>query len=327
MHVYSVNLHVYVAFLYCCFDLVSFEGIPSEKAKNYITQRKLASPQRNFSHIYNAVEFKKMPPKPATAQESPVKKLVELAKTLQFAWFAGHAVTLLSAVLCFLSSRPILYRVAYFGVLESFGIITYQHYFVKPKTPAETGAAAITPASLLQNGDFLYFVMALIWSFTPKFTLSLIPYAMFSLFHVLIYLKSILLPEVFGLNASNSKVVSFIDKYVRDYNERCMYWVGSVELSILVCLLVRVLFWYPRSIILFLSYALFVKFRFENSKYMKSAFAQWRVRLDGIMSHPSIPIPLKQAYNQSKSLLIRISQLRLTKATVAEQPARVSKNE
>lgn len=262
---------------------------------------------------------------------TPIKRLMELAKTLQFAWFVGHAITLFSSLLCLTSFRPLLYRLAYFGVLESFGIITYQHYFIKsgPAAGTSSGSAArtITPASLLQNGDVLYFLMAIVWTFTPQFTLSLVPYMMFSVFHVLIYVKSILLPEVFNLNASNSKMVLFIDNTVRSYNERCMYWVGSAELGILACLLLRVIFWYPRSLVLFASYSTFIKFRFENSKYMKSAFAQWRVRLDGIMSHPSIPIPLKKAYNKSKSLLIRLSEFRLAKSPVPPQSAHASKAE
>lgn len=257
-------------------------------------------------------------PKRKPVQTSTGKNFIALVKTLQFAWFAGHATTLLCTAFCFVGMSETFYRIAYLGVLESFGIITYQHYFLKRKS---FDKGAISPAALVQNGDVLYFALAFLWFVTPRFSLSLIPYAMFSLFHVLIYLKSILLPEVLGLNTENSKLVSFIANYVRNYNERCMYWVGSIELGLLFSLFVKAVLCYQRSWILLVAYSLFIKIRYENSKYMKAAFGQWRVRLDGVMSHPSIPLVVKQLYNKSKSSLIRLSQIRLSKVPVAAEHA------
>lgn len=244
-------------------------------------------------------------------EPSPLNKLLRLAKTLQFAWFVGHVTTLVASIFCFMSLNRVLYRIAWFGVIESFGIITYQHY--ASKTISNAGQKGLTPQALLQNGDVLYFLLALLWFVTPQFTLALVPYAFFSLFHVLIYFKGILLPEIFGLNAENSKVVTLISNFVRNFNERCMYWVGSIELNMFLLLVLRALLWYPRSWIVLVAYTLFVKIRFENSKYMQATFAQWRVRFDGAMSHPSIPPVLKRVYGKIKSLLIQISQFRLSK--------------
>ncbi|QLQ79727.1 hypothetical protein HG537_0C03750 [Torulaspora globosa] len=255
---------------------------------------------------------------PSTVKDSSVlKKFLRLSRTLQFAWFVGHVITLMASMFCFMSTNQALYRIAWLGVIESFGIITYQHYASKSKTSSEQ---KFTPQALLQNGDVLYFLLALMWFITPKFTLALVPYSFFSLFHVLIYCKSILLPEVFSLTAENSKVVSLITNFVRNFNERCMYWVGSMELNLFLFLALRALLWYPRSWIILLAYTLFIKIRFENSKYMQATFAQWRVRFDGAVSHPSIPPVLKRGYGKVKSLLIQISQFRLSKP----QPAAAS---
>lgn len=248
-------------------------------------------------------------------QPTALSKLLSLSKTLQFAWFTGHVVTLTSTIFFLLSMNPVLYRVAWLGVIESFGIITYQHY--TSKMPSTGGQKSVTPQALLQNGDVVYFLLALLWFFTPMFTLSLLPYAIFSLFHVLIYFKGILLPEVFGLNPENSKMVTFITNFVRSFNEKSMYLVGSIELNLFVLLLVRALFWYPRSWIILVAYTLFVKIRYENSKYMQATFAQWRVRFDGAMSHPSVPPMIKRVYGKIKSLLIQVAQVRLSKPQAA----------
>lgn len=257
--------------------------------------------------------------KSAVKESSAFKKFIRLSRTLQFAWFVGHVTTLVASMLCFMSTNQALYRMAWLGVIESFGIITYQHYASQSKASSDQ-KKGITPQALLQNGDVLYFLLALMWFITPKFTLALVPYAFFSLFHVLIYLKSILLPEVFGLTAENSKAVSLITRFVRNFNERCMYWVGSMELNLFLFLALRALLWYPRSWIILLAYTLFIKIRFENSKYMQATFAQWRVRFDGAVSHPSIPPVLKRGYGKFKSMLIQISQFRLSKP----QPAAAS---
>lgn len=248
---------------------------------------------------------------PASKPATPLSKLLHLSKTLQFAWFLGHVTTLLSSIICFSSLNRFFYRLAWFGVLESFGIITYQHYY--PKSNAAGSQSQVTPQALLHNGDVLYFALAFLWFLSPMFTLALLPYAMFSTFHVLIYSKSVLLPEVVNLNADNSKLVGFITTFVRNYNERCMYWVGSIELALEGLLALRALLFYPRSWIVFLAYSLFVKIRYENSKYMQATFAQWRVRLDGIMSSPSVPLVIKRAYGGAKSALIRVSHFRLSK--------------
>ncbi|GAV52036.1 hypothetical protein ZYGR_0AG00270 [Zygosaccharomyces rouxii] len=255
-------------------------------------------------------------PQSAVKPQTTLERLFQLAKTLQFAWFCGHAVTLVSSIVYFVTYCPNVYRVAYVGVLESFGIITYQHYYLKQSSLQDR---SLSPSALLLNDDLLYFGMALVWFFTPSFTLSLIPYAVFSLFHVLIYCKSVLLPQVFDMGHEN-KSVTAISNFVRHYNERSMYWMGSVEIFTWVLLTLRALLFRRRSWIVWLSYSFFLKVRFENSKYIKSSFAQWRVRLDGIVSHSSVPPSVKQWYHRFEVLLLEISRHRLSKDTSAAHP-------
>ncbi|KAG0669304.1 hypothetical protein C6P45_003903 [Maudiozyma exigua] len=258
------------------------------------------------------------------------ERLVSLTENLQFAWFAGHAVVLLCSFLYLFSFNRIVYRIAYLGVLHSFGIIIYQQYYQGNKTGSTSGNASSTHTngasnfslnSLINDENVLYFVLAAMWLLTSIFSMSLVPYSLFSLFHVLKYLQNVLLPVVFGISKENNNTVATVAKFTHTYNERCMYWVGTSEIVIVVLLFLRALLWYPSSWIVLITDLLFLKLRYENSKYTKAAFSQCRVRLDGIISHPSIPPQIKSAYNLAKTKLIEISHYQLGRVDEPEKKA------
>ncbi|CCF58873.1 hypothetical protein KAFR_0F02760 [Kazachstania africana CBS 2517] len=248
----------------------------------------------------------------------PMEELMRLSKTLQFNWFIGHSIVFFSAIWYLFSFNPFFYRLAYVGVTLSFGIITYQQYFLKsiPKT-AQT---------LLHDENILYFVMSIFWLFTPIFSISLLPYLSFSIFHSLKYVTNVLLPTVWKFNAED-KIITVLRNFITDYNEKCMYWVGTTEIITFIILFFKAILFYRRSWILLVVYTLFIKIRYEVSKYSKTAFAQWRVRLDGLISHPSVPIPVKKGYDCFKTNLIKFSNFKITQAAGAEPAATEKKND
>ncbi|CAL9728002.1 pore membrane protein of 33 kDa [Monosporozyma unispora] len=240
-------------------------------------------------------------------QSTSAQRFLQLANTLQFIWFSGHLVVVLSTPLYLLTFSDFLYRAIYVAVLESFGIILYQQYYLKTHS---INIQAIK-SSLFNDENFFYFILASIWLFMPQSSITVLPYFIFSLFHGLRYLESVFLPKVFLLNETNSWIIR-IKNFSKDYNERCMYWVASIELLILVQSIFKALFWYKNSWIGLIIYSIFIKVRYENSKYLTSVFSQWRVRLDGIISHPSIPPAVKRTYNTLKLKLIQISKYQVT---------------
>ena len=169
------------------------------------------------------------------------------------------------------------------------------------------------------------------WLLTPVFSLSLVPYILFSIFHYLTYLQNTLLPKVLTQTKDASgkieenKIIGMIGRFNAKYNERCMFWVASTELLIEIILILRAIAFYRRSWIMFALFSLFIKIRYELSKYTKTAFAKWRVRMDGIISHPSVPPKIKEIYNLIKTKLIHLSGIPLTSARAATTEA--SKNQ
>ncbi|ANB13874.1 nucleoporin POM33 [Sugiyamaella lignohabitans] len=57
----------------------------------------------------------------------------------------------------------------------------------------------------------------------------------------------------------------------------------------------------------FLFYIVFIKARYDQSYYMKSAVKAWEVKIDSVFANPNIPAPLKQAWAQVKDVVKRIT--------------------
>ena len=235
-------------------------------------------------------------------------RFLQIVKTLEFVWFCGHFLVTLLTPIYFLFGSVFVYRFIYVAVLESFGIILYQHYYLKNNSSFNLDSVK---QSLLNDENFYYFILAQIWLVMPSYKLSVLPYFIFSLFHGLRYLQTVFLPQVFQLDQSNLWI-SKIQTFVKNYNEKCLYWVASIELVILIQCIFKALLWYEKSWICLFIYSIFLKIRYENSKYLTSVFSQWRVRMDGVISHPSIPPSVKRVYNNLKLNLIQLSKYQLT---------------
>ncbi|CCD24614.1 nucleoporin POM33 NDAI_0D03000 [Naumovozyma dairenensis CBS 421] len=238
------------------------------------------------------------------------KRFVRLTKSLQFYWFLGHAITLFASFIYFFtfSFKQSWYRIAFFGALQSFGVLIYQQQFLSKSTTSKP--AASEEVQILEYENILYFILALTWISTPKLSIALVPYIAFSTLHFSSYLQSTLLPKLFP-GATADKVSSYISKFHECYNEKSMYWVASGELLIECILILRALLFFPKSWIVLIIYSLFLKVKFELSKYSTTVFAQWRVIFDGIISHPMVPPQIKKAYNFIKLNLISLSNFKL----------------
>lgn len=240
---------------------------------------------------------------------SPFTNLLDLAKTLQFAWFSGHVVVLLTSLFYFVSFRSKsqfhngLYRLTYLGVLESFSIIIYQQHF---KAKNQT----LSIKALAQDENVMYFAIALLWLLTPRFTLTMIPFIIFSTFHFLTYMKSVLLPQVLQWNDEN-RYVALITKFIRENNDKSMVWSGSAELLCLIAVIFRALLWYPKSWLVLIIYSTFIKVRYEKSAYMRNCVKKWEVRADGIVSSPSLPSSLKSGYVKFKETIKQLNKYKL----------------
>ncbi|KAH3901781.1 uncharacterized protein SCODWIG_00736 [Saccharomycodes ludwigii] len=235
---------------------------------------------------------------------TPFQRLILLTKTTQFAWFVGHFTTFLSFIFYNLNGFPqFLYNLFYVGVLVSFGVQLYQCHF-----STRRGAAGISNniQGLISDVNFPYFIMAILWLLTPVNVIGCLPFFIFSLFHSLTYLKSILLPQVFN---PNLPIISKINSFLVTNQERSMIYSANLELACLFSVFFRALLWRPRSWIVLIAYILFIRTRYHGSIFMQDSIRHWVVRLDGVLSSPNVNIKIKMAYTRLKAYIERFDLL------------------
>ncbi|KDN42142.1 hypothetical protein RSAG8_07000, partial [Rhizoctonia solani AG-8 WAC10335] len=120
------------------------------------------------------------------------------SQTPHYAWACGHVLLLLCTVIWLPSalrhpfSTPktaYSYRLGYIGALASYGIVCFKAL----GTPAPN-MAFLKRAMADENCQ--YFLLALYWLVTKPISLSLVPYAIFSTFHVLTFVRTTVLPKL-----------------------------------------------------------------------------------------------------------------------------------
>ncbi|KAG5421850.1 POM33 [Candida metapsilosis] len=193
------------------------------------------------------------------------EKLLELVYTLQFAWFVGNVLTVfgfISSTLTFIRILPSLYKLDYLitllGILISFGILVFQ---LVQKNGLRFGILIRDDNThYLLLGGFLLFLRPYVW-------LTLVPFAIFSTFHVLAYVNGYILPLV-GLDKSN--ISSTITNFVSQNNAKSIEAASGIELVTYVWLLLRMITFRKRSLSPVLVYTVFLKKRHEVSAFTRS---------------------------------------------------------
>lgn len=232
---------------------------------------------------------------------------LELVKTLQFAWFGGHCLVLFTSLLYFLAARKnikthdALYRIFYTCVLETFSIIVYQQHFK---------GRNVNINRFITDDNFIYALITLFWLLTPRFTFTMIPFIIFSLFHFLTYIHSVLLPTIFHFEEKDP-YVQLISEFVRNNRDQSLVWSSNSEIFCFIIVTLRAISWKQRSWTTFIVYGLFIKLRYEKSKYMRNCIRKWEVRVDGLVSHPSVPSQLKYLYATLKRQLDNFGTIQL----------------
>ncbi|EMG46919.1 POM33 Nucleoporin POM33 [Candida maltosa Xu316] len=205
--------------------------------------------------------------KKAAAPAFDQEKLLKLVQSLQFGWFVGNVITLLGFFLFTISYFKILpdigfiwYLISLLGALISFGILLVQ--FVQRngfKVPL-----------LIKDDNFHYFLLAtFLIAMRAYVWITLVPFVIFSTFHVLNYANSQLLP-VFGLE--NNPISRHITAFVNKNNLASIQISCGIELLTVVWLFLRMITFRKRSLTPFLVFLIFLKKRHEVSPFTRKYF-------------------------------------------------------
>ncbi|KAJ1341499.1 hypothetical protein BSLG_003927 [Batrachochytrium salamandrivorans] len=163
------------------------------------------------------------------------------------------------------------YYKALYGTLLSYGIILYKSYGI-PQFNTEY------LNRLIRDENTQYFMLALIWTTSAPLSVALIPYATFSLLHILNYTRNEIFSNLVGTsNASINALSQSIGKFVQANHAKAIYFVSNTE---------------------------FLSFRYVFSPVTKQVVSGLDATLDKyIGSNPSLPTIVRTVYGKARDMI------------------------
>ncbi|KAI0899936.1 hypothetical protein F4806DRAFT_271397 [Annulohypoxylon nitens] len=240
---------------------------------------------------------------PPSADLPLSERLAALIQTLQFAWFSGHVVLLLCifrysiSVIAFsynTGSARFTYRTAFVSAALTYGIVVYKTWRARQKV----GAKNLGLIGLLSDENVQYLCLALVWLLSPQYSLAMLPFGIYSVFHVATYTRNNVIPTVQPNKApagaspgtkSANPIAEVIGNFVKQYYDASMSIVSSLEILIWFRLFLSAIFFQRRSWILIAIYTIFLRTRFAQSSHVQDSFRALELRLDSLVGAQSTP--------------------------------------
>ncbi|ORX74294.1 hypothetical protein DL89DRAFT_319869 [Linderina pennispora] len=241
---------------------------------------------------------------PAHSRPSPVSvRLTNLAQTAQFYWWIGHVVVLTFGVMYYLkrmlgaSSANWYYSSAYMGALLSYTIRDIQ-----------------------DNVEYL--LLAFYWFTQRAIVVTLLPFVVFSLFHVITYSRSTLIPiffpgvpaELQAARQANGAPIALSPaaRYQQDAG-RAELEVGVWEVAVVGTWLTLGAITFQTPLLAPIFYAQFLRFRFALSAPTRQAFRRVRTFLDRVLVPPqasaNVPHVVTDVYVKGRDILCRMGAM------------------
>lgn len=157
--------------------------------------------------------------------------------------------------------------------------------------------------------------MAVVWLFMPQYPLALLPYGIYSIFHVATYIRTNVIPTVVPpqklsppAGASPSAKPQYaqhpasdaIGAFVKQYYDSSMSIVASLEIFLWIRILLSAVLFQRRSWILLGLYTAFLRARFAQSSHVQQSFAQFEARIDNLIGAQGTPPVARQVWDGVK---------------------------
>jgi hypothetical protein len=152
--------------------------------------------------------------------------------------------------------------------------------------------------------------MAAVWSFSKQYPLALLPFVVYSIFHVATYVRSSVLPTIYPPTASpnvagaktkpTGKVADAIGKFIKEYYDASMTLVAFLELFLWFRLLGSAILFAKGSWVLLVVYSAFLRTRFAQSNFVQGMVANLSARGDAQFANKSANPQMRQAWETLK---------------------------
>lgn len=252
----------------------------------------------------------------AASSLSKSEQFKALARVPQFYWWVGHGVTLLFSALSLITfcHITILYKLAFIGVLMSYGIVirsSHQSFDFSMECAAR----------VFSDENFSYAFLAIYWLINKPVFVALLPFSAYSFFHFTGYLQSTIMPIAFPniKKELESKTqtpslptrVSFTLKKLSDqYSAKAIQTASLMEVSLVPLYLILCIITFSLSIFSLFFYGQFLRQRASQSAQTRDSFSKLAAVLDKYILQSSVPASVQNAYryikNYMSSMIIQI---------------------
>lgn len=174
--------------------------------------------------------------------------------------------------------------------------------------------------TLLQafKANLPFTVISLVWLYSRQIPLALLPFTVYSVFHVATYTRTNLIPTFQppqqapgatpaspGAAKSQSGLANTIGKFVKQYYDASMGLVAALEILLWGRLFLSALTFSKGSWILIAIYSIFLRARYQQSQFVQGAFSKIAARIDQQVQNPNAPPVLKQGWGSVKHFSAR----------------------
>ncbi|KAF9036478.1 hypothetical protein BDZ89DRAFT_1222682 [Hymenopellis radicata] len=226
-----------------------------------------------------------------------------MATTQHYLWASGHFILLLSAFRYFLawitfkSVSAWWYKMAYTGALVSYAIVP------------QPNLAYVRRALMDENVQYL--LLAFFWWTSKPITITLLPFAIFSLFHALTFTRTTLMsqflppgpPATAGGAPTPHPYAKKLQLWVKANYDTAMRAVAFTEIIILVRVVLGALV-FKNSLLCPIVFVHFLRQRYYQSAFTRDAFAQTDARINALVVQQGNPT-LTNVWAQAKGLIAR----------------------
>jgi hypothetical protein len=245
-------------------------------------------------------------------------RLMNLAQTLQFAWFLGHLTLLLTTLrytFCmvkfswYTKTATLSYRLAFMSAAITYGIVVYKAYRARIRaSQMPTGQQGIV--KILGDENVQYLLMALVWLYSKAVFFALFPFAVYSTFHFLTYTRTNLIPVLMptATGAPPPSISETLGKFVKNNYDGSMHLVANLEILLWVRIALYCLV-FKNSWILLVIYTLFLRARYSQSIFVRDAFKGLQTRGDAVIVDTRVPEGLKSAWSVGKTVVKRFGEV------------------
>lgn len=241
-----------------------------------------------------------------------------MATTQHYLWASGHFLLLFSsltyvwAAITFKTASTWWYKAALTGALISYAIVCQKSL----GTP-QPNAAFVRKALLDENVQ--YFLLAFFWWSSKPVLFSLLPFMIFSLFHVLTFTRTGLMtqflppgpPATPGGPPTPHPVAKKLQVWTKANFEPAMKIVAYIELIILVRVLVGAVT-LQTSIVAPIVFAHFLRQRYYQSSFTRDAIGHADAKIGEFVRREGIPPAVGQVWEKARGLIGRWSGSTLT---------------